>query len=200
MFRTNVAADGFLEEDGEVWSRDGQLIAIIDTGIDMNHSDLQVDRERSISFVLTEPLPDDLNGHGTHVAGTIGVTGVASNGYYKGVAPDVKLVGLGAGEVLFILTATQAYDWVLTHHDEYDIRVISNSWGSTGGGVNVRNPVVVASLEAYNQGILSVFAAGNDGGYDVMNPYSIAPWVVSVAAGTHCGACRQCRTGCLITR
>lgn len=184
----------------QVWNNYGETgnnatVAVIDTGIDATHADLPsgtkvVQNVKIAPFAA--PLEDQLttdtsSGHGTHVAGTIGGTGAQSDGYYKGVAPGAKLVGLGAGEVLFVLTATQAYDWILTHHEEYDIRVVSNSWGSAGGGVNVRNPIVLASLEAYNRGILSVFAAGNSGGYDVVNPYSIAPWILSVAAGTKTG-------------
>ncbi len=184
----------------QVWNNYGETgsnttVAIIDSGIDATHPDLSlgskvIQNVKIVPFgnpLENQPVTDTSSGHGTHVAGTVGGTGTVSNGYYKGVAPGVKLVGVGAGELLFILTATQAYDWVLTHHQQYGIRVISNSWGSTGGSVNVRNPVVVASLAAYNQGILSVFAAGNDGGYDVMNPYSIVPWVLSVAAGTKTG-------------
>lgn len=60
---------------------------IVDTGIDTDHPDLNVDVTRSRSFVTTEPKPtvEDLNGHGTHVSGTIaakndaiGVVGVAA--------------------------------------------------------------------------------------------------------------------------
>ncbi len=180
----------------QVWNTYGETgsnatVAIIDSGIDATHADLQfgskvIQNVKILPYQLSQEnvqITDTSSGHGTHVAGTVGGTGAASDGYYQGVAPGVKLVGLGAGEGLSILTATQAYDWVLTNYAEYDIRVVSNSWGSTGGSVNLRNPVVIATLEAYNEGILSVFAAGNDGGYDVMNPYSIAPWVISVAAG-----------------
>lgn len=181
----------------QVWGQYGErggnaTVAVIDSGIDATHPDLLLGSNKVIQNVKILPfqvaledqqLTDHTSGHGTHVAGTIAGDGAASDDYYQGVAPEAKLVGLGAGETLFILTAVQAYDWVLEHHSEYNIRVVSNSWGSTGGNVNVRNPIVIATFEAYKQGILSVFAAGNDGGYDELNPYSLAPWLLSVAAG-----------------
>jgi len=62
----------------------GKTAWIIDTGIDLDHPDLNVDVARSISFT-GDNNPDDGNGHGTHVAGTvaakdnnIGVVGVAA--------------------------------------------------------------------------------------------------------------------------
>ncbi|MGW6278462.1 S8 family peptidase [Kribbella sp. NPDC055071] len=67
----------------------GVSIAVLDTGIDTTHPDLatQVIGERNFT---TEPN-EDLVGHGTHVASTIAGTAAASNGKYKGVAPDAKL-------------------------------------------------------------------------------------------------------------
>ena len=185
----------------QVWNTYGEsganaTVAIIDSGIDATHPDLPsgakvIQNVKVLPFQVAlenQPITDTSSGHGTHVAGIIGGTGAASSGHYRGVAPDVKLVGLGAGEVITILTAVEAYDWVLVNHAQYNIRVISNSWGTTGGDLNLRNPVVMASLEAYNKGMLSVFAAGNDGGSDVQNPYSLAPWVLAVAAGSKTGA------------
>ena len=184
----------------QVWTRYGQTggnvaVAVIDSGIDGAHADLLYGYQtvQNVKVVTNGPaienvpVTDNSSGHGTHVAGIIGGNGVLSGGHYKGVAPDVDLVGVGAGEALFILSSVQAYDWVLANHDEYNIRVINNSWGSSGGALNVRNPVVIASYLAYQEGILSVFAAGNDGGFDIMNPYSLAPWVLSVAAGDKSG-------------
>ncbi|MBC7949595.1 MAG: S8 family serine peptidase [Chitinophagaceae bacterium] len=63
----------------------GKTAWVIDTGIDFEHPDLNVDQARSKSFITAEPSASDLNGHGTHVAGiigaknnTIGILGVAS--------------------------------------------------------------------------------------------------------------------------
>ncbi len=185
----------------QVWTTYGEtggnaVVAIVDSGIDGTHPDLLygtqvIQNVKVLPFQASQenvPLTDTSSGHGTHVAGTIAGNGTMSGGYYRGVAPGAKLVGLGAGEGINILVATQAYDWILTHYAEYGIRVISNSWGSTGGSINLRNPIVYATFEGYKKGMLSVFAAGNDGAYDVMNPYSLAPWVLSVAAGDKSGA------------
>lgn len=80
---------------------DGQTIAIIDTGIDHTHPDLDVDVDQSISIV--EGQPDDHIGdvhfHGTHVAGT-----AAGNGSVGllGTAPEATLISVRVfGDVLF---------------------------------------------------------------------------------------------------
>jgi len=48
----------------------GKKAWILDTGIDLDHPDMNVDVANSVSFIATESA-DDLNGHGTHIAGTI---------------------------------------------------------------------------------------------------------------------------------
>lgn len=200
----NEPLDYFLAESvsyvkaDQVWSTYGEqggggiAAAVIDSGIDGLHPDMGNVVQNVKVLPLLPPIEnfpqtDTSSGHGTHVAGTIGGDGSYSNGHYRGVAPEVNLVGLGAGEVISILTAAEAYDWVLTNHEEYNIRVINNSWGTSGGDFDPQNPINVASRAAYEAGILSVFAAGNDGGNDIMNPYSLAPWVLAVAAGDKTG-------------
>lgn len=67
----------------------GEFAWVIDTGIDLDHSDLNVNTQYSASFVNSEPSPNDYNGHGTHVAGTIGAI---SNGYgVVGVSQNTTL-------------------------------------------------------------------------------------------------------------
>lgn len=66
---------------------------VIDTGIELDHTDLNVDVARSANFVLRgKNTPDDGNGHGTHVAGTIAALDNACD--VVGVAPGTTLVAV----------------------------------------------------------------------------------------------------------
>jgi serine protease AprX len=122
-------------------------------------------------------------GHGTHVAGIAAGLGTASNGYYGGVAPGANLIGIGTGDVLFILYALAGFDYILDHYEQYNIKVVNNSWGTTGV-FDPHDPVNEATKKVVSRGITVVFAAGNEGpGPNTLNPYSVAPWVISVAAG-----------------
>nr|AIF06266.1 peptidase S8/S53 subtilisin kexin sedolisin (vpr) [uncultured marine thaumarchaeote KM3_190_E06] len=65
----------------------GIVISIIDTGIDLNHPDLDGQIIGGYDFVDNDEMPEDVNGHGTQVAGII-----ASNGNLKGIAPNSKIL------------------------------------------------------------------------------------------------------------
>lgn len=67
---------------------------IIDTGIDLDHPDLNVDTGRSVNFVSKgkDTGPEDLNGHGTHVAGTIAAENDGAG--VVGVAPGAPVVAV----------------------------------------------------------------------------------------------------------
>jgi serine protease AprX len=179
----------------------GVTVEINDSGIDATHADLQYgshvvqntqgvtnlaayDTMLPITYVEGVPNTDWGSGHGTHCAGIVGGTGARSNGLYRGVAPGAKLVGYGSGAVLLILDAVGGLDYAATNQFSYGnpIRVVSNSWGSSGK-FDPLDPVSIATYELYKRGIVSVFAAGNDGpGEDTHNPYAQAPWVISVGA------------------
>lgn len=181
----------------------GVTVMVNDSGIDATHPDLKLG-EHVVENVLApqnilanvtgivpitqiEGVPNtDLgSGHGTHCAGTVGGTGQASQGRYRGAAPGADLVGYGSGGVLLILDAVGGLDYAATHQFSFrfPIRVTSNSWG-TSGKFDPLNPVNISTYELYKRGIVSVFAAGNDGpGEDTHNPYAQAPWVISVGAG-----------------
>jgi len=65
----------------------GIIISIIDTGIDLNHPDLDGQIIGGYDFVDNDEMSEDVNGHGTQVAGII-----ASNGNLKGIAPNSKIL------------------------------------------------------------------------------------------------------------
>lgn len=139
---------------------------------------------RKGATLVTPNIPNSETsvGHGTHVAGIVGGRGTASNGYYTGVAPGANLIGIGTGDILFVFFALAGFDYILDHQQQYNIKVVNNSWGTTGP-FDPKDPVNEATKKLSSRGITVVFAAGNEGpGQNTLNPYSVAPWVISVAA------------------
>jgi len=184
------------------YSGKGVTVEINDSGIDGTHMDLQygphvvqnvqavtnlaaVDTMLPITYTEGVINTDSGSGHGTHCAGIVGGTGARSNGLYRGVAPGADLVGYGSGAVLLVLDAVGGLDYAAVNQNSFrnPIRVVSNSWGTTGK-FDPADPVNISSYELYKKGIVTVFAAGNDGpGEDTHNPYAQAPWSISVGAG-----------------
>lgn len=135
----------------------GVRVAVIDTGIDYNHPDLNANYAGGWDFVNDDNDPWDDDGHGTHVAGTIAAE---DDGYGAvGVAPDVRLYALkvldanGSGSFSDVIAAVE---WCI---DE-GIHITNNSYGSSG---NPGSIVKSAFDRAAAAGILMVAAAGNSG-------------------------------------
>ncbi len=183
-------------------------VAVIDSGINTLHPEMTV-RELGGPVVAnakvmvgrepqTTPLPaqvpanvvlphhpnsDTTSGHGTHVAGTV-AGHWTDDGTFGGRAPGADLVGVGAGATVVVLWAVAAFDWVLEHQDEHQIRVVTNSYG-VAGPYQPQHPLTMATRAADEAGMLVLFAAGNDGPEQVtLNRYAQAPWVVAVGATT----------------
>ncbi|MCH8492012.1 MAG: S8 family serine peptidase [Idiomarina sp.] len=197
----------FIDRNGIEFTGKGVTVVVHDSGIDASHQDhffgdTVVENVQGLTHAqalrilgtngawLEGQINTDTNsGHGTHVAGTIAGNGVMSNGKYAGVAPDADLVGYGSGGGIAILDALGGFDYAISNVYSFDspIRIISNSWGSSGK-FDPNGPITLATYKAYQLGILSVFAAGNSGpGEDTHNPYAQIPWGVSVGAGTKNG-------------
>ncbi|MGB3260897.1 S8 family serine peptidase [Paenisporosarcina sp.] len=184
-------------------------VVINDSGIDATHKDhelgslvvqnvlggtnLHAQNELlPITYVENVPNTDTSSGHGTHVAGIVGATGAMSGGEYEGVAPGAQLIGYGSGAAVAMLDTIGGFDYALTHQAQYNIRVITNSWGDTsdsGTDFDPYNPINVATKALYDRGIVTVFSAGNSGPADatITGNYKKAPWVITVAAGTKQG-------------
>lgn len=133
---------------------------VIDTGIDLDHPDLNVDTGRSAVFVSKGPgsgSPDDGNGHGTHVAGTIGA--IDNNIDVVGVAAGATMVAVkvlddrGSGTYSDVISGI---DYVAANASQGDVANMS-----LGGGTS--DAVDDAVRNAADQGIFFAIAAGNDG-------------------------------------
>ena len=178
----------------------GVGVAIVDSGIDATHPDLRSRVTHNVKIVdgsaanlSTAPLvlpvdqgpynnSDTSGGHGTHVAGIVAADN--SDGQVLGVAPGAELIGYGTGETVFIFSVLAAYDDMLTHRTDWHIRVANNSWGSSFRLFDPDEPINQATRAAHDAGIVVVFAAGNSTTEMSINPNAVAPWVISVGAGT----------------
>ena len=174
----DLAADQQIRAD-QVWAEGDtgyQIpVAILDTGIFKNHGEFVGRIALCHNEIFADPSTcDDLNGHGTHVAGIVGATGVVQEA--KGVAPQVSfyidqvLDSSGIGSLSGIISGI---DWVVSMPIGTRARVISMSLGT--------NPLVTlydkskpncdgafpslttAVNNAVSAGVTVVAAAGNSG-------------------------------------
>jgi serine protease AprX len=197
--------DRSMRSNGQPFSGRGIGVVVNDSGVDGTHTDIKFPNHvvqnvlaqtnlRSLSDLLPITYQEDTantdiaGGHGSHVAGIIGGNGAMSIGKYQGVAPGANIIGYGSGAGLFILDTIGGFDYALTHQHNYNIRVISNSFGSTsdtGTDFNPDHPTNVATKKLSDNGVIVVFSAGNSGSGEatITGNFKKAPWVVTVAAG-----------------
>jgi subtilisin family serine protease len=133
----------------------GISVAVIDTGIDYTHSDLNLNYAGGIDFVNGDSDPFDDQGHGTHVSGTLAA--IANNGGVIGVAPEAKIYAVkvlnsaGSGSYSNIIAGIK---WA----SDNKMNIASLS---LGGGASTALCDAVTS--ATNNGVLVIAAAGNSG-------------------------------------
>jgi serine protease AprX len=127
----------------------------------------------------------DEYGHGTHVFGTIAGTGAASEGHQRGMAPAAKVHSYATSAGATLPFVVQAYSHMIEQRlaGNTDVKLVNNSWGSSGCDFNPNSSVSRATHKAFEAGILSVFAYGNSGpSANTCNPHASAPYVLGVAA------------------
>jgi subtilisin family serine protease len=134
----------------------GKVAWVIDSGVDLDHPDLNVDLARSVTFVDRTTTANDDNGHGTHVSGTIaaldnevGVVGVAAGATIVGVKVLNKR---GSGYTSDIIAGIE---YVAANATPGDVANMS-----LGGGVT--DALDLAVVNASNYGIYFALAAGNE--------------------------------------
>jgi serine protease AprX len=194
--RARGDADLVRHSGGQAVSGRGVTVAVLDTGVDGTHADLAGRVAQNVKLADTQgltigfraptlaenvPNSDQAYGHGTFVAGVIAGSGSRSGGKYTGVAPGARLVGLSAGDLTlsFVLAG---FDYILSRGNNLNVRVVNCSF-SANTVFDVNDPVNIATKKLTDAGVNVVFSAGNTGdGLHTLNPYAVAPWVVSVGA------------------
>jgi len=151
-----VTPPGIVRVGGGATYTGGHKAWIIDTGIDLNHPDLNVDAASGRTFVTRTTTPEDDNGHGTHCAGIvaaedneIGVVGVAAGAQ---VVPVKVLDKRGSGAYSIIIAGVDFVAGNATPGDAVNM--------SLGGGVYT--PIDEAVINMANTGLFVALAAGNE--------------------------------------
>jgi subtilisin family serine protease len=134
-------------------------VAVLDTGIDAEHPDIQGQLNEAVSFVPGEDVKD-VNGHGTHVASTVLGTGTG-DGKHKGVAPDARLL---VGKVL----SDEGYgqdSWIIDGMEwaSDQAKVVNMSLGSSEPSDGTDPMAQAVNSLTEENGTLFVIAAGNNG-------------------------------------
>jgi serine protease AprX len=114
---------------------------------------------------IASPPYDDY-GHGTHVAGLIGSSGVLSSYQFQGIAPDVRFVGLkvldrtGAGYTSDVI---DALEFVIANKSRLKVQIVNLSLGHPIYAPAENDPLVQAVERATAAGLIVVVSAGNFG-------------------------------------
>lgn len=187
------------------YTGDGITMAIIDTGIDGNHTaldDLDDDNTTNDPKIIafydainhpeatngTEIFPYDDNGHGTHCAGITAGTG-APNYQHVGVAPRANLVGVkvldggGSGSFAAVMAGME---WTVEKRHEFNIRAASMSLGALTGAIewasSEEESVNRMANEMMRAGVTLFIAAGNSGGTATIGTPGSAEDVITVGS------------------
>jgi serine protease AprX len=181
----------------------GVTVAVIDTGIApvqgldgagklVNGPDLSFESQSPATRYI------DGYGHGTHMAGIIaGRDSTNPQGVqykytdpdsFDGIAPDAQILSVKVGTRDGSTDVTQviaALDWVVQHRDDngMNVRVVNLSYGTHSTQPYLVDPLARAVEDAWQQGIVVVVAAGNDGTDAASLTMPAAdPYVISVGA------------------
>ncbi|MEG3613978.1 S8 family peptidase [Isoptericola haloaureus] len=177
---TNLTQVGAPTAWEEGLTGEGVDVAVLDTGIDLTHPDIEGQVELSADFTGSGSV-DDVHGHGTHVAATVAGTGAGAPGVRQGVAPEADLLigrvlddeGYGSDSGVIAGMA-----WAV----EQGAEVVNMSLG--GGASDGTDPVSVAlDALAEDSDTLFVVAAGNSGpGVSTVATPAVADRALAVAA------------------
>ncbi len=140
-------------------------VAVIDTGVDLDHPDLNVNRSRARNCSLSLSADDD-NGHGSHVSGTIGA--IDNGNGVVGMAPGARIWPvkvLNAAGIGFTSDIVCGIDYVTANASSIEVANMSLGGGGSDDGNCGRTDGDAehqAICESVAAGVTYVVAAGND--------------------------------------
>ena len=199
-----LGAVNAFEAWGKAKTEGAVTVAVLDNGFLVEHEDLKDNIVATYNAVTDSTDPKDVapfsSGehawHGTHVCGIIaarannakGIAGVSYNANLLPIKVFMSSTEATSADI------AKAYDFVMEHADEYNIKVINFSGGHAINGSDPQDDLVVQKIkQAYDAGILTVCAAGNGAEY---GPYMSFPGdlsdvalnVISLKEGASAGA------------
>ncbi|MEV3530638.1 S8 family peptidase [Paenibacillus larvae] len=148
------------------------IVAVVDTGVDLNHPDLKGHLVPGTNIVNPDQPPQDDVGHGTHVAGVISAEtnnqlGVAGMSWYNCIMPVKVLDSSGAGSTYAV---AQGIIWAADH----GAKVINLSLGNYASSMFLHDAI----RYAYDKDVVLIAASGNDNteqpGYPAAYPEVLA--------------------------
>lgn len=156
------------------------IIAVIDTGVDLDHPDLRRRITNGYNVLLNNNFPDDDNGHGTHVAGIIASEtnnheGVAGITWYNKIMPIKAMGAEGHGTTFDI---AKGIFWAVDHGAD----VINMSLGNYQHSSLLKGAIDYA----YSKNVVLIAAAGNENTMQPSYPAAFSK-VLSVAAVSYTG-------------
>jgi thermitase len=164
LFQWGLFAIGFHKIAAPVLPASTPIVAVVDTGVDYLHTDLGTAKViKGPDYYDGDMDPQDITGHGTHVAGIaaaltdnqIGVAGVSGKSRVLAIRVGAYWVPIFAGAAGIVYAA-----------DYSGVKVINLSWGGY-----LPDPYIYDAINyATGKGILVVAAAGNDDTTDPMYP------------------------------
>ncbi|HWM62733.1 MAG TPA: S8 family serine peptidase [Solirubrobacterales bacterium] len=181
IFATANAAFDIDEDDLRVDAD----VAVIDTGVDGELSDLPVAVRIDCSNGAEEPGECVTeggvgNGHGTRVAG---VVGALDNGEGTvGAAPGARIWSVNVHETAVEITEAQivaGVDWVTGQAEDIEVANMSIACATLPCSLPTLDDAISASIEA---GVVHVVAAGNNGGNAASSTFGTAPGAITVGA------------------
>lgn len=160
-------------------------VYVVDTGIDTNHIEFSNTQERTVLNIYnvfgTVTANTDGNGHGSHVAGTVG-------GITVGVSPKANLYGLkvlsdeGEGDTSAIIESFDYLVQQIQRNNRWTKSIVTMSLGGECDNDCSQDPLVVAVENLISQGIVVSVAAGNEGCNGCFSSPNAAPNAITVGA------------------